>query len=90
IAKLSRAAAIAPADPWISFELGMARRAAGRDAEAIEAFREATRRDARLHCAFEEWGRALESAGRTEDGWRLQRQAQRLRGSGPHCLWPDP
>lgn len=90
VTKLVQAAKIAPDDPWIWFELGMARRAVAREEEAIEAFREATRRDARLHCAFEEWGRALESTGRIEAGQRRLQQAERLRGSQPHCPWPDP
>lgn len=58
--------------------------------EAIDAFREATRRDGRLHCAFEEWGRALEAIGRIEAATRRLERAARLRGETPHCRWPDP
>lgn len=89
-AALEEAIALEPRDPWLWFELGKARRAAGRDDAAIEAFREATRLDARLHCAFEEWGRALESTGRVLAGQRRLQQAELLRGSQPHCTWPDP
>jgi tetratricopeptide (TPR) repeat protein len=88
--KLERAVVLEPENAWIRFELGMAHRAAGREAEAIDAFREATRRDGRLHCAFEEWGRALEAVGRIEAAARRLERAARLRGASPHCRWPDP
>lgn len=89
VARLERAVELDPEDPWLRFELGMALRLAGREAEAIAAFRAATRRDGRLHCAYEEWGRALEATGRIEAAARRLEQAAQLRGTRPHCRWPD-
>lgn len=90
VAKLEEAVRYAPDDAWLRFELGAAYRRAAREEHAIAALRRATQLDARLHCAFAEWGRALESLGRVEAARRRFAQAARLRGDQPDCRWPAP
>lgn len=86
--RLAEARAQASSDAWLAFEHGMALERAGRGAEAVEAFRAAVQLDGRLHCALEEWGRALEGLGRIEAGRRRLERAARLRGEQAHCVWP--
>ena len=66
------------ARPEFYFQLGEALRNSGREAEAIPAYREAIRRDARMVAAQQNLGLALRRIGKLDEGIEVLQGATRL------------